>query len=73
MVRRWTAKAAIDKSRRNIDGAIERLRQVAYEWGDIDQTFVDRADEFVRDLEQWRDDIATQIQERLDAGEEIGI
>lgn len=71
--RRWTAKAAVERSRRNLNAAIASINLVAREWGDVDNTFVTRADELARELEEFRDTMGKEVRERLDAGEEIGI
>lgn len=66
---KWTAKSAVARSRKNLDGAIDRLRAVSHEWDDVDQSFVDEAEEFIRDLQDFRDRIEIETTQRLDAGE----
>lgn len=72
-MKRWTAPAAVARSRRKIDAAIALLNQVGVEWGDVDNTYVMRSEELVGELEEFRDTMAKEVQERLDAGEDIGI
>lgn len=71
--RRWTPKAAVERSRRNINAAIASVNLVGREWGDVDNTYVVQADELVNKLEEFRDVMGKEVRERLDAGEEIGI
>lgn len=71
--RPWTPRGAIARSRKNITGAIERLGAVALEWGDIDQGIVDDAERWMKDLRQFADDIEKQTQERIAAGEHVGL
>jgi hypothetical protein len=68
VARRWTAKAALARTRKNITGAIERLRAVAHEWGDIDQCIVFEVDEHVRALETSLAEIEEGITERINEG-----
>jgi hypothetical protein len=70
--RRWTPKAALARSRKNLVGAIERLRAVAYEWGDIDQGIVGEADDQVRALESFLESIEEGIGERMAEDPEFG-
>jgi hypothetical protein len=66
--RRWTAKAALARTRKNVAGAIERLRAVAHEWGDQDQYIVDLAEENVQRLETFLSDIEEGVSERMAEG-----
>lgn len=72
-MKRWTPKLAVSRSQRSIAGAIERLRAVAHEWGDVDQAIVDQAEDLIRELETFSREIARDVAERMEAGEEIGI
>lgn len=72
-VRRWTPKGAVASSRRKLDAAIARLREVSLEWADVDESLVHEAEERIRDLEVFRDELTSYIQERLDAGEHVGL
>jgi hypothetical protein len=70
---RWTPKLAVSRSRRNLAGAIERLRTVSLEWSEVDQSFVDAAENFVRDLEDFAERIESETKQRLEAGEHVGL
>lgn len=71
--RRWTPKAAVSRSRRNIAKAIERLRLVSCEWSDVDGGIEREAEDFIRELERFADEIKEAIADRLKAGEHIGL
>lgn len=70
---RWTAKAAVRRSKTRIAAAIARLRDVAADWGDVDNAIVMEVDEAVAKLEELSTSIDEGIAERLAAGEEIGL
>jgi hypothetical protein len=70
---RWTPKGAIARSRKNLDGAIERLRSVAHEWGDVDQTIVDESESLISELADFADRIESDTNARLEAGEHVGL
>jgi hypothetical protein len=72
-MRRWTPKLAIARSRRNVAGAVDRLRAVALEWGDVDEGIVTDAEELIRHLEQFADDVEKNTKERIAAGEHVGL
>jgi len=72
-MKRWTSKLAVARSRRQLNAAIERLRKVSIEWDDVDQIFVFRAEDLIDELEQFADEIRDVVQERLEAGEDIGL
>lgn len=72
-MRRWTPKAAVARSRKNIAGAVERIRAVALEWGDINEGFVTDADRFIKDLKEWAESIESETNERIAAGEHVGL
>lgn len=73
MVRRWTPKSAMARTRRNVVGAIERLRAAALEWGDIDQYLVDQAEEHIKALEGFLESTEEYIAERIAEDPEFGI
>lgn len=70
---RWTPKSAVARSRQQLTAANERLRRVALEWQDVDQSFIDRAEQLIAQLEEFADEIRDQVQQRLDAGEHVGL
>jgi hypothetical protein len=70
---RWTPKHAVATTKRQVDAAVARLRVVALEWGDVDQTYVDNAEDFIRELEEFAERVEAEVAERLKAGEKIGI
>jgi hypothetical protein len=72
-MRRWTAKAALARTRKNIAGAIERLRAVALEFGDIDQYLVDQAEEEIRALESFLEATQEYLTERIAEDPEFGL
>ncbi len=72
-MKRWTPNLAISRSRKNIAGAIERLRAVALEWGDVDQGFVDEAEDLIRELDAFAMRITKETAERIAAGEHVGL
>lgn len=72
-MKRWSPRLAVSRSRRNIDAACRSLAKVALEWGDVDQSYVDRADELIRELEAFGDQIRDEVEERLSCGEHIGL
>lgn len=72
-MKRWTPKLAIARSKRNIDKAVERLREVSCEWSDVDCSIETRAEDLIRDLCEFADDIERDINDRLAAGEHIGL
>lgn len=71
--RRWTPKGAISRSRRNIAAAADRLRLVSCEWSDVDGGIEREAEDLIRTVEQFADEIAAGIAERLKAGEHVGL
>jgi hypothetical protein len=70
---RWTPAGAIARSRKNCTGAAERLRAVALEWGDVDQGIVEEAEDLLREVEAFGRHISEWINERLAAGEHVGL
>jgi hypothetical protein len=72
-VKRWTPALAVSRSRRKIESAIARLREVSIEWSDVDESFVFEAEQLIAELETFADQIRDDVEERLKAGEEIGI
>lgn len=72
-MRRWTPKLAIARSRRQIAGAVERLRAVALEWGDVDEGIVNDAESLIVELEEFAEDIENNTNERIAAGEHVGL
>jgi hypothetical protein len=71
--RRWTAKGALARSVRNIDAAIERIRKVSIEWSDVDGYWENEAETVIGQLEHFRDELRNEINERLAAGEHVGL
>lgn len=71
-MKRWTPALAVSRSKRNIDAAKAKLAAVAFEWGDVDQSFVAQADAFIRELSAFAEQIDQEVAERLAAGEHIG-
>jgi hypothetical protein len=72
-MKRWTPKLAVARSRRNLAGAADRLRAVSIEWADVDGFIEQRAEELIRELEAFADEIRDSVNERLEAGEHIGL
>lgn len=72
-MKRWTPRLAVSRSRRKLQTAMKPLAAVAHEWQDVDQGIVDSADELIRELEQFADEIRDSIEDRLAAGENVGI
>ena len=72
-MKRWTPNLAVARSRKNIAGAIERLRVVSIEWNDVDQNFVDGAEELIRELDDFAMRITKETAERIAAGEHVGL
>lgn len=72
-MKRWTPKLAIARSRRQIASAVERLRAVALEWGDVDEGIVNDAESLIVELEQFAKDIENNTNERIAAGEHVGL
>lgn len=70
---RWTPKAAVARSRRQINAAIDNLRDVALEWEDVDQSYVSGAEDLIHQLDAFAERIDKEVQQRLAAGEHIGI
>jgi hypothetical protein len=73
MSRRWTPKIAIARSRRNLAAAVERLRLVSVEWSDVDGSIEYEAEDLIRTLEEFSKRIDHDINERLAAGEHVGL
>ncbi len=71
--RAWTPKNAIARSRRNIAAAIVKLRLVSVEWSDADGGIEREAEDLIRELAIFADNIEANIKDRLAAGEQIGI
>lgn len=69
----WTPKLAVARSRRQLAAAITHLRKVSVEWADVHAGFEYRAEELIDELEKFSDDIRDEIDERLEAGEHIGL
>lgn len=69
----WTPKRAAARSRKNLAAAVDKLRAVALEWGDVDQFIVDEAESMIPMLEDFANTIEKSIAERLEAGEHIGL
>lgn len=44
-----------------------------YEWGDIDQSYVDDADDLIRELREFGDRMEREVADRLAHGEHIGL
>lgn len=57
MVSGWTPKRAAAVSRRNLAAMRKGLISIAGQWGDIDQTVVDRCDELVAEIDAFERDI----------------
>ena len=72
-MKKWTPKLAISRSRKNIAGAVERLRTVALEWGDVDEAIVQEAESFIAPLEEFADQIERDINERIASGDHVGL
>lgn len=72
-MRRWTPKAAIARSQRHLEHAAARLANVALEWGDVDQSYVDEAEDFIRELREFGQRMEREVAERIAAGEHVGI
>lgn len=72
-MKRWTPKLAIARSRRQIAAAVERLRAVALEWGDVDEGIVTDAESLIAELEEFAEDIEKNTNERIAAGEHVGL
>jgi hypothetical protein len=72
-MKRWTPKLAVNRSRRKLAAAINRLREVAAEWEDVNAYVEFRADELIGELEEFADEIRDDVAERLEAGEHIGL
>lgn len=72
-MKRWTPNLAIARSRRNIAAAVERLRVVSLEWADVDQGFVDEAEDLIRELDGFAMRITQETAERIAAGEHVGL
>jgi hypothetical protein len=70
---RWTPKGAVARSRRQIAGAVEKLKLVALEWGDVDQSIVSDAESLIDELEKFSQAIEADTTARLAAGEHVGI
>ncbi len=73
MTRGWTPKNAIARSRRNIAAAIVKLRLVSVEWSDADCAIEREAEDLIRELAIFADNIEASIKDRLAAGEQVGI
>lgn len=69
----WTPKRAMAMSRKNLAAAVDKLRAVALEWGDVDQFIVDEAESMIKTLEDFADTIEASINERLACGEHVGL
>jgi hypothetical protein len=71
-VKRWTPRRAVARSKRNLAGAIERLRVVSIEWADVDSGYEREAEDLIRELELFGERIEKEVAERQAAGEHIG-
>ena len=69
----WTPKRAVARSRKNLAAAVDKVRAVALEWGDVDQFIVDEAESIITVLEDFADTIEKSINDRLAAGEHVGL
>lgn len=72
-VARWTPKSAVARSKRNIATAVAALRKVSVEWADVDHSLEMEAEDLVRELNDFADSIENSINDRLAAGESIGL
>lgn len=72
-MRRWTPKLAIARSERNIQAAKDRLAAVAFEWGDVDESFVQAAEDLIADLTAFFERIKSDVADRQAAGEHVGL
>jgi hypothetical protein len=72
-MRAWTAKSAVARCVRNLDGAIERLRKCSIEWADVDTHWELEFEQRIGEIEVLRDELRKEIDERLAAGEHIGL
>lgn len=72
-MKRWTPRLAVALTKRNIDGAVERLRAVSIEWSDVDSGYERDVEELIRVLQAFAVRVEKEVAERLKAGEHIGI
>lgn len=70
---RWTPRAAVRSSAARLERASLAVREVALLWGDVDEALVERAEELARDIETFSAEIRDTVEERLAAGETIGL
>lgn len=70
---RWSPKIALGRTVRRIDEAKEAIADISATWGDVDQFIVDRVEEIFRELEELATEIRTAVEERLAAGEYVGL
>lgn len=62
----WTPKRAGMKCKRKVDAAIERLREVALEWADVDTGIEFECEALIGHLEEFRDEhLAETVEHHL--------
>lgn len=69
---RWSVKLALRRTECRIEDAKAALADLTAVWGDVDQGFVNEADERIQDLDRWLAEIRESIAERQAYGEAIG-
>lgn len=72
-MRRWTVRGALARTKRQLDAAQSHLANIALEWGDVDQGYVDEAESMIRELTEFWHRMQREVAERQAAGEHIGI
>lgn len=69
---RWTLPRVLSRMDARIDDAKAALHDIISLWADIDQGFVEDADQLIVDLDAWLAEMKQSIKERQDAGEHVG-
>ena len=57
-MKRWTPKLTAGRSRRRIKAIEKHLEEIAYDWGDVDNSVVWACDDLVARLGELRETIA---------------
>lgn len=69
----WTPKAALRRTRKHIETACKALTAAALEWGDVDEGIVAEMEGMIAELQRIADETEAGVNERIAAGEHVGL
>jgi hypothetical protein len=71
-IARWTLPLVMRRMERRIDDAKAAIHDICALWADIDQGFVDDAEQKLREMDEWHAAMKESVRERVEAGEHVG-